>query len=556
MVYNTGKNIKNTLGAVAQGRPITQNSQPTGVAPQNGNNSPQYATQSPTASKLDSSYVPGSDTNTQGIRLAPNPAGLAAAQERLKINNFAQQAEAARRQYREESAMQNSENRVYNDLTSRLASRPYPTAQTDTQTENSLQDTDYAAMIYRLLAMEQTPEVQEQIRQLQAQRNQKIGQNPDTYGQYRGDDVDRAATTAANRIYVDDSAWRDGVDSMRANAQGIYGAQKELALMEFTRQAEAARRQYSGMRNQIRNNAARSTRGMEETLAAQGLGRGYGNAASSGFGETSRAMANASLNNNLYNAMQNEEGAVQGLQNQYNQNQLQTYSDYANLAMGIDKIGMEQQNAYDDRKITAGQINAQNSIEQMRAYADRYSAEMNAEYQKGSLMNEQARIALDEKLGIKELEIKEKGIDLQNDQFYANLDLEQKQYALDKWYKENLISIQQYEAESSRIQAEATKMNAETNAQKKTSVGGGSRSSGSFSNSSASYTPASASTGGSMNGYNPVDTLEKYSEEVGRSMAQNPGNPEATRRMIQQWQDSGSISAESATALMRANGLL
>lgn len=56
--------------------------------------------------------------------------------------------------------------------------------------------------------------------------------------------------------------------------------------------------------------------------------------------------------------------------------------------------------------------------------------------------------------------------------------------------------------------------------------------------------------------YTPNETVKKYNAEVGRVMAKNPGNPEVARRLIQQWQDSGAISAEVADALMDANGLL
>lgn len=234
---------------------------------------------------------------------------------------------------------------------------------------------NYAGEMQQLLTLPPTPENQQKMQALLTGRDLKIALNPDTYGQFANDAYTKAANNYLSYINPQSVDANKYLDSMRSNADNRYQAQMNLMQQQYGAQSKALAESYEKLRNQEFSNAARRAFGTEEVLAAQGLGRGKPNAPSSGFGETSRMMAQTSLNNNIANAYLAEQKALEELRDQHNQNQVQAFMDYADRASNIDLQALDQANS--DR---AHYFNVQNANIQNAANRDAFDWEKEAFY--------------------------------------------------------------------------------------------------------------------------------------------------------------------------------
>ncbi len=144
------------------------------------------------------------------------------------------------------------------------------------------------------------------------ERNKKINTDIGA-AQYKGDAVTKSAEAYINKY--------TGVSN---DAQRMYDAKRDIAakeLIELSKQSEQiynagvgkVRQTYADNRNDLYSAYRRSSLSNEEGLAAMGLGRGVSNAASSGFGETSRMAQLGAYQNSLYNSYKDEAAAVGAL---------------------------------------------------------------------------------------------------------------------------------------------------------------------------------------------------------------------------------------------------
>lgn len=344
--YNVNKGLNNTVK-----RSVT----PTAAAAPYTNNTVAPKTITPT-SQPSSSYVPGSTITAPPQNTVQRQNNNIMQRQNQTYNGPTKEGLAeAQRQYKLKQLMEVAEEK---------GALPYGTAK---QAFPSM-DTDYAAEILKLQNQPLTAENQEEMRKLLAFRNWKIENDPEKYGKYEGDSVDRTATNYTQYIIPDTVDTDKYLNAMRNNLNTRYTAEEELAIASLRAQEEKAREKYEEMRKNSMMSAARNSLGNEEVLAAQGIGRGISNTPSSGFGESSRMMAAASLNNNLAASYRDEQNAVNELQRQYNDDKLKRLMQYAELASGIDEKGLEQANTDADRRMQAAYNNAQ--IEQSNKTLD------------------------------------------------------------------------------------------------------------------------------------------------------------------------------------------
>ncbi len=236
---------------------------------------------------------------------------------------------------------------------------------------------DIALSIQKAIEERAEPEA---VSYLLEQRNKKIRENPQLAG-YTNDAVTRQAedyiarytparTEELDMLY---EARRD----MAAENLALAAKQNTAAYQSGAADVQSA---YADTRQDLYSAYQRNALGNEEILASQGLGRGSANAASSGFGETSRMMQTAAYQNNLYNSYQDENAALGTLAGQYMENQnnaYQTYTDTLNeLSADYAQNLLEQRNA--DReyayKIDQGRLEEQryNREAQQQETAARY----------------------------------------------------------------------------------------------------------------------------------------------------------------------------------------
>lgn len=312
MVYETNKLVENNAKKQTQNNAGSTAVTNTNVLP--------AAPAKKVGADAGSQYVPGSNIDTAKT-------GLVDAANNLKIQGFADAAQK------------------YN--TQPAASDP-----------NNI---NYATEMQKILALPQTPENQQKMQALVRGRNLKVALNPDAYGQYADDPYAKAAGDYLSYIAPESVNTQKNLDSMYANAGNRYQAQMDLMQQQHDIQNKAIAENYEKLRNQEFVNAARRALGTEEVLAAQGLGRGKSNAPSSGFGETSRIMAQTSLNNNIANAYLAEQKALEDLRNQLAQNQIQAYMDHADRVSNIDLQALDQANNDRNHYFNVQNANIQNT---------------------------------------------------------------------------------------------------------------------------------------------------------------------------------------------------
>ena len=236
---------------------------------------------------------------------------------------------------------------------------------------------DIALSIQKAIEERAEPEA---VSYLLEQRNKKIRENPQLAG-YTNDAVTRQAEDYIARYTPARTEELDMLYEARRDmaAENLAMAAKQNAAA-YQSGAADVQSAYADTRQDLYSAYQRNALGNEEILASQGLGRGSANAASSGFGETSRMMQTAAYQNNLYNSYQDENAALGTLAGQYMENQnnaYQTYTDTLNeLSADYAQNLLEQRNA--DReyayKIDQGRLEEQryNREAQQRETAARY----------------------------------------------------------------------------------------------------------------------------------------------------------------------------------------
>lgn len=283
-------------------------------------------------SSSDTSYVPGDNK-------ASNISGLEFARSSSKIktfSDFAAQYGAKRR---------NTQN----------------VADVALQRSNNPDNIDIAERLGYAMRQPVTYNNQQYVSDLLRNRNLKIAQNPEKYGQYQNDTFQKEAEAYLSQIAMPESNTQKYINNMADNANNYYQLYAQNLAAQRDAQGEALRQQYEQVRRAAIINSAKNSLGVEEALAAKGLGRGASNAVSSGMGETSRISAQAALNNNLSNAYLAEQQALQELQNQYNSNFTQFTSDYLDRMSDIDAQTINQANADKQLAVSVAGMNADNA---------------------------------------------------------------------------------------------------------------------------------------------------------------------------------------------------
>ncbi len=299
-----------------------------------------------TTPSTDTSYVPGSTESAK--------AGLVNAQNASKIKPFAEAAAG----YTSPSAQSiaNVTLQPKNNLVTAAQSVPNIAV----QRTNNPGNIDIAEQLGYAMQQPITYENQQKVADLLRQRNLKIALNPE-YSQYANDPVQKAAEAYLSQIAIPEINTHNYLNKMIANNDNYYQLHAQNLADQLEHQRGAMRQQYEDLRKTALIDAARKALGNEEVLAAQGLGRGASNAASSGFGESSRMMAQATLNNNLANAYLAEQQALQDLQNQYNNNFTNLTSDYLDRMTNVDTAALNQANTDVDRAINVAVANNTNN---------------------------------------------------------------------------------------------------------------------------------------------------------------------------------------------------
>lgn len=422
--YNVNKGLNNTVK-----RSVT----PTAAAAPYTNNTVAPKTITPT-SQPSSSYVPGSTITAPPQNTVQRQNNNIMQRQNQTYNGPTKEGLAeAQRQYKLKQLMEVAEQK---------GALPYGTAK---QAFPSM-DTDYAAEILKLQNQPLTAENQEEMRKLLAFRNWKIENDPEKYGKYEGDSVDRTATNYTQYIIPDTVDTDKYLNAMRNNLNTRYTAEEELAIASLRAQEEKAREKYEEMRKNSMMSAARNSLGNEEVLAAQGIGRGISNTPSSGFGESSRMMAAASLNNNLAASYRDEQNAVNELQRQYNDDKLKRLMQYAELASGIDEKGLTQANTDADRKVTIEGMNNDNMLQNR-----------GLDIQEKGIENEDKQFyaKLDQDFAIHKdnLQLSREELDETRRSNMANEAIQQKQVKIDEEYKMGMLSVEEYVAKTNRMSA-------------------------------------------------------------------------------------------------------
>lgn len=174
------------------------------------------------------------------------------------------------------------------------------------------------------------------------ERNKKISEGGAELLQYKNDSISQEA-----KAYIDKYKASD--------VQSIYDVQKDMAAQNLYNASQRAAQnynsgegkiasQYSDARKAMYSAYKRSLLSGEEGLAAAGLGRGAGKAASSGFGESSRLAANIAYQNNVYNSYKNQANDLSELSKEYSDSIYNAQDAYnsAIAAANADKIKNEK----------------------------------------------------------------------------------------------------------------------------------------------------------------------------------------------------------------------
>lgn len=149
------------------------------------------------------------------------------------------------------------------------------------------------------------------------ERNKKIKASPQ-YSGYANDALNQAASDYVQKYSP----------ATQGDLEALYEARRDLAAdslhttavqnaNRFASGVDTTKSSFADVRQGLYSTYQRSALGNEEVLASQGLGRGSANSASSGFGESSRAMQAAAYQNNVYGSYQDQNTAINALASQY-----------------------------------------------------------------------------------------------------------------------------------------------------------------------------------------------------------------------------------------------
>ena len=238
---------------------------------------------------------------------------------------------------------------------------------------------DIAKSIQRAMEDRADPDA---VAYLLEERNKKITTSP----QYTGYENDMVTQAAENYIQKYSPATQDDLDT-------LYEARRDLAADNLLASAIQNANTFAGGVNATQTSHAnarggmysayqRSALGNEEMLASQGLGRGSANRASSGFGESSRAMQSAAYQNNVYGSYQDQNAAIQALASQYMDSQnaaRMAYNDaLAQISSDQTRDTISQRNA--DREF--GFKVDQSRLEEQHYNAEAQQKQQAAEYER------------------------------------------------------------------------------------------------------------------------------------------------------------------------------
>lgn len=201
---------------------------------------------------------------------------------------------------------------------------------------------DIAKSIQRAIDERADPDA---VSYLLSKRINKINDDPQLAG-YKDDAVEAEA-----RRYIEKYSPVSGQD-----LDMLYEARRDLAAKNLAMAAQRNKDAFASAMSGAQSSYADARKGMysayqrsnlenEEVLAAQGLGRGAANGASSGFGETSRMMQTTAYQNNIANSYLSQNTTTGTLANQYMENQASAYKEYNEALEQSSRDILEQKKA-------------------------------------------------------------------------------------------------------------------------------------------------------------------------------------------------------------------
>ncbi len=256
-----------------------------------------------------------------------------------------------------EQKRKNLDSAYNNYLQKSSAVTPASTVQPVVATPSFSNDIDYAAQMRQLASTPVTAEGQKQMRQLAAAREAKILAGGESMAQYANDDVSKMAQNYM-RQYVpaatDMSAYYDKADAL---AQQMYDENVASLEKQNAAQLENLRQNYDKARREAALAYAMQSRGMENVLAEQGIGRGLGAAPSSGYSETARLGALSDYANNINHTYQQQDAATRELAAQLEAARLQAMMQRYSAMMENQYARAEQANADRNYGLNVHQFN-------------------------------------------------------------------------------------------------------------------------------------------------------------------------------------------------------
>ncbi|MBQ4159379.1 MAG: hypothetical protein IJD83_00455 [Clostridia bacterium] len=196
-----------------------------------------------------------------------------------------------------------------------------------TATPGVRDNVDYSTLIRELSLQPATKENQAMMRNFLSSRNAKIAAGGEAMAQYANDEVTALAKGYLNQ-YVPEDLNTDAIyDKADALAERNYNEMERSLAQQQRLQMQNQMKVYEAQRRAADLAYARQSRGMENLLAEQGIGRGLGAAPSSGYSETARLGALANYSNDINQSYQQQAEASRALMAEFEQRRMQALSE-------------------------------------------------------------------------------------------------------------------------------------------------------------------------------------------------------------------------------------
>jgi hypothetical protein len=247
-----------------------------------------------------------------------------------------------------------------------------------TATPGAKADVDYSLYIRQLAQMPVTAQTQKQMRDLLSARDAKIAANPDL-SSYANDEVAQLAKQYLS-YYAPEKVGSDAYfEKADAIANQNYADAEASLLKQKTAEEENLRRAFDQARRETDLAYAVKSRGQENLLAEQGLGKGLGAGPSSGYSEGARLGALADYSNGINESYAQQADAERELAADYEARRTEAAQNRNAILLQNLYARLQQENT--DRQFDLGVHNYNTGIRQ-QDNADAIQREA-FDYQKG-----------------------------------------------------------------------------------------------------------------------------------------------------------------------------